>query len=331
MSSSTALAETLEPCDRPLALDVLSGLAQPQKRLSSRFLYDARGSDLFEEITELSAYYPTRTEIGLLEQHADAIAAEIGPNASIVEFGSGSGRKIGILLHALERPRAWLPIDIAGEALSQSVKDLRSQFPDLDLVPIHADFTQPVVLPPVNSTENRVGFFPGSTIGNFEPRDALGFLGSVGTTLGAGAAMVIGVDLKKDLSTLLHAYDDPAGVTAAFNLNLLVRINRELGADFDLDGFIHEARYRKDHGRIEMHLVSRTAQAVNVLGKRFHFEPGESIHTENSCKYTVDEFWLLARASGWRPVQVWTDPEPWFSVHLLRFEPEDRVVSLQAN
>lgn len=309
--------------DHALAADVLLGLARPQKRLSSRFLYDARGSDLFEQITELDAYYPTRTEIGLLEQHAESIAAQIGADASIVEFGSGSNRKIRVLLGALKRPAAWVPIEISETALAHSVTDLRAHFPDLELVPIHADFTQPVALPRARLSDNLVGFFPGSTIGNFEPHEALRLLGSVGTTLGTGAAMVIGVDLKKDLATLLPAYDDPQGVTAAFNRNLLVRINRELDADFELDGFAHEARYVAERGRIEMHLVAREAQTVAVLDETFTFAPGETIHTENSCKYTIDEFRLLARAAGWRPVRVWTDPRAWFSVHLLRFEPDE--------
>ncbi len=309
--------------DQALAADVLEGLARPQKRLSSRFLYDARGSDLFEQITELEVYYPTRTEIGLLGQHAESIAAQIGPDASIVEFGSGSNRKIRVLLEALERPAAWVPIEISETALAHSVTDLRARFPDLLLVPIHADFTQPVALPRARLSNNLVGFFPGSTIGNFEPREALRLLASVGATLGTGAAMVIGVDLKKDLATLLPAYDDPEGVTAAFNRNLLVRINRELDADFELDGFAHEARYVAERGRIEMHLVARKAQTVAVLDETFTFAAGETIHTENSCKYTIDEFRLLARAAGWQPVHVWTDPRAWFSVHLLRFEPDE--------
>ncbi|MEM7021575.1 MAG: L-histidine N(alpha)-methyltransferase [Pseudomonadota bacterium] len=306
-----------------LANDVLTGLARPQKRLSSRFFYDARGSELFEAITDLESYYPTRTEIGLLEQHAESIAAQIGPDPSLIEFGSGSNRKIRVLLSALNSPAAWVPIEISETALEESVADLRRHFADLELVPIHADFTQPVALPRARLSENLVGFFPGSTIGNFEPSEALRFLGSIGTTLGAGAAMVIGVDLKKDLSVLLPAYDDPEGVTAAFNRNLLARINRELSADFALDAFEHEARYLADRGRIEMHLVSKEPQKVEVLGHVFSFYRGESIHTENSCKYTIDEFRLLARAAGWRPVRVWTDPKPWFSVHLMRFEPDE--------
>jgi dimethylhistidine N-methyltransferase len=321
--SRPAIASQAAAYDHALAADVLHGLARPQKRLSSRFLYDARGSDLFERITELEVYYPTRTEIALLEQHAPEIAAQIGTDASIVEFGSGSARKIKVLLGALERPAAWVPIEISGTALARSVAELRRHFPDLLLVPIHADFTQPVALPRTRLSDNLVGFFPGSTIGNFEPREALRFLGSVGATLGSGAAMVIGVDLKKDLATLLPAYDDPEGVTAAFNRNLLARINRELDADFDLDGFVHEARYVAECGRIEMHLVARKAQKVAVLDEIFTFAPGETIHTENSCKYTIDEFRLLARAAGWRPVHVWTDPRAWFSVHLLRFEPDE--------
>ncbi len=319
MSPRAAVGQIDEPYDVELADDVLDGFAKPQKAISSRFLYDVRGSALFEQITTLDEYYPTRTEIGLLERHAGEMAALIGPQASLIEFGSGASRKAPILLDALEEPAAWVPIEIDDAMLAQSVRDMRARFPDLDLVPIHADFMQPVALPHGRLSANRVGFFPGSTIGNFRPHEALTFLRRLGATLGRSAALLIGVDLKKDLSTLLAAYDDAEGVTAAFNLNLLVRVNRELGADFDLDAFAHEARYDIDHGRIEMHLVSRTAQSVHLLGQTFRFAAGESIHTEVSCKYTVDEFRLLARAAGWQPVEVWTDPHDWFSIHFLRF------------
>jgi dimethylhistidine N-methyltransferase len=313
------------PCDADLAASVLDGLARPQKSLPSRFFYDTRGSALFEQITMLDEYYLTRTEIGLLERHAGDMAELIGAKASVIEFGSGSSRKIPILLEALEEPAAWVPIDIDQEMLAQSVRDTQARFPSLRLVPIHADFMQPVALPARQLSANRVGFFPGSTIGNFRPHEALGFLRRVGATLGRSAAMLIGVDRKKDLSTLLAAYDDAAGVTAAFNRNLLVRINRELGADFDLDGFAHEARYDIDHGRIEMHLVARTAQSVQLLGRTFRFAAGETIHTEVSCKYTMEEFRLLARAAGWRPVQSWTDPRDWFAIHFLRFCDDEEI------
>jgi L-histidine Nalpha-methyltransferase len=316
-------------CSPDLAADVLEGLARPQKTLSSRFFYDARGSALFEQITDLDEYYLTRTEIGLLERYAGEMAALIGPRASVIEFGSGASRKIPILLRALEDPAAWVPIDIDEGMLAQSVRDLRDRFPALGLVPIHADFMQPVALPDDRLSANRVGFFPGSTIGNFRPQEALAFLRRVGATLGPSAAMVIGVDRKKDLSTLLAAYDDAQGVTAAFNRNLLVRINRELGADFDLDGFAHEARYDCDRGRIEMHLVSRRAQSVRVLGRTFRFAAGETIHTEVSCKYTVEEFRLLARAAGWQPVETWSDARGWFAIHFLRYA-DDEAVSLCA-
>jgi L-histidine Nalpha-methyltransferase len=313
------------PCNPDLAAHVLDGLARPQKALSSRFLYDPRGSALFEQITTLDEYYLTRTEIGLLERHAGDMAALIGAKASVVEFGSGASRKTPILLGALEQPAAWVPIDIDEGTLGQSVRDMRARFPGLRLVPIHADFMQPVALPDGQLSANRVGFFPGSTIGNFRPHEALAFLRRVGATLGQGAAMIIGVDRKKDLSTLLAAYDDADGVTAAFNRNLLVRINRELGADFDLDAFAHEARYDIDRGRIEMHLVARTAQSVRVLGTTFRFAAGETIHTEVSCKYTLDEFRLLARAAGWQPVQSWSDPRDWFAIHFLRFGDDEEV------
>lgn len=303
--------------DVGLADEVLKGLARPQKALSSRFLYDARGSALFEQITGLDEYYLTRTEMALLERHAAEMALHIGPRASLVEFGSGASRKIPILLRALEQPAAWVPIEIDDGALSQSVRDVQARFPGLRLVPINADFTRPVALPEDLPSANRVGFFPGSTIGNLRPDEAHAFLCNVGATLGRGAAMIVGVDLKKDLATLLAAYDDAEGVTAAFNRNLLVRINRELGADFDLDGFAHEARYDADRGRIEMHLVSRTAQNVRVLGQAFGFAAGETIHTENSCKYSVEEFRALAIEAGFRGAKLWQDRQGLFSLHGL--------------
>jgi dimethylhistidine N-methyltransferase len=324
-------SEDDQSCDPDLAADVLEGLARPQKTLSSRFFYDARGSALFERITTLDEYYLTRTEIGLLERHAGEMAALIGAQASVIEFGSGASRKIPILLRALDEPAAWVPIDIDEGTLAQSVRDLHDRFPDLRLVPIHADFMQAVVLPDNRLSANRVGFFPGSTIGNFRPQEALAFLRRVGATLGPSAAMIIGVDLKKDLATLLAAYDDVEGVTAAFNRNLLIRINRELGADFDLDAFAHEARYDCDRGRIEMHLVSRRPQSVRVLGRTFRFAAGETIHTEVSCKYTIDEFRLLARAAGWQPVHTWSDARGWFAIHFLRFGDDEGVISLRAS
>ena len=326
-----AHADAADPsCDPDLATHVLEGLARPQKALPSRFFYDARGSALFEQITTLDEYYLTRTELDLLERHAGDMAALIGARASVIEFGSGSSRKVPILLRALQEPAAWVPIEIDDETLAQSVRDMRGRFPELRLVPINADFMQPVALPDGELSANRIGFFPGSTIGNFRPHEALAFLRRVGTTLGRNAAMVIGVDRKKDLSTLLSAYDDADGVTAAFNRNLLVRINRELGADFDLDAFAHEARYDIGRGRIEMHLVARTPQRVRVLGRTFRFDAGESIHTEVSCKYTIDEFRLLARAAGWQPVESWSDPQDWFAIHFLRFG-EDEELSPRAS
>jgi L-histidine Nalpha-methyltransferase len=320
-----------QSCDPDLAAHVLEGLARPQKALPSRFFYDARGSALFEQITTLDEYYLTRTEIDLLERHAGDMAALIGARASVIEFGSGSSRKVPILLRALEEPAAWVPIDIDDDMLAQSVRDMRARFPDLRLVPIHADFMQPVALPDDRLSANRIGFFPGSTIGNFRPHEALAFLRRVGVTLGRNAAMIIGVDRKKDLSTLLSAYDDADGVTAAFNRNILVRINRELGADFDLDAFAHEARYDIGRGRIEMHLVAGSPQRVHVLGRTFGFAAGETIHTEVSCKYTIDEFRLLARAAGWQPVESWSDPRDWFAIHFLRFRDDEEVVSQRAS
>lgn len=308
------------------AADVLAGLALPQKRISSAWLYDQRGSELFEEITRLPEYYPTRTEIGILEAHARDMARPVGAAAVVVEIGSGSSRKTPLLLHALAEPHAYVPLDLAEEFLLDSARALALEFSGLRIVPLVADFTLPFDLPDDLQAPERphLGFFPGSTIGNLSPFGVVAFLRLMAAALGDGAHMLIGTDCTQDPAVLLPAYDDAQGVTAAFNLNLLVRINRELGADFDVDGFAHQARYRADQGRIEMHLVSRRTQRVQLCGQRFDFTPGETIHTENSHKYSRGDFQALAHAAGWLAEDCWSDQQERFCVHRLRLAPGAR-------
>ncbi|HJZ31300.1 MAG TPA: L-histidine N(alpha)-methyltransferase [Hyphomicrobiaceae bacterium] len=307
----------------PVALEddfasaVIGGLSRPQKALPCRYFYDARGSELFEEITHLPEYYPTRTEMGILNAHAGEMTESL-PNAGVlVEFGSGSSRKTEILLRQLPRLSAYVMIDVSQTALDGAKARLAEHFPELDVRAIVGDFSFPVALPADLQPRPKTGFFPGSTIGNLTPADAERLLRIFRVALAPAGRLIIGADLKKDARTLVLAYDDPAGVTAAFNLNLLARINRELGADFDLAAFQHEAIYNPRHGRIEMYLVSRTQQQVTVGEHRFTFRPGETIHTENSYKYTIDQFRELARAADWLPRRVWTDEDNMFSVHEL--------------
>jgi L-histidine N-alpha-methyltransferase len=298
--------------------DVLEGLAQPQKKLSSKYFYDERGSQLFDAICELPEYYPTRTETGLLRAHAVEFAEMIGAHASVVEFGSGSSTKIRILLDALETPAAYIPVDISREHLLASAKALAGAYPDLPVVPIAADYTQPFGVPEITGEAARIGFFPGSTIGNFTRPDAVEFLRAAATDLGTDNGLLIGVDLRKDTGILHAAYNDAAGVTAKFNLNVLHRVNREFDGNFDIDAFSHDARWVADQGRIEMHLVSDRDQQVRVDGHSFTFAAGESIHTEDSHKYDVDEFHALAAKAGWRAFRHWTDADNLFSLHYLR-------------
>jgi dimethylhistidine N-methyltransferase len=296
--------------------DVIGNLSQHPKRLSPKYFYDAAGSELFEQITVLPEYYPTRTELGILRDRGSEIAADIPDGAALVEFGAGATTKVRLLLEHCEFS-AYVPVDISGEFLSAQADGLRKDFPALDVHPVAADFTTPFALPPAIADMPKVGFFPGSTLGNFEPHEASSFLRTAREILGDGAQMIIGVDLEKDERVLYDAYNDSAGVTARFNLNVLVRINRELGGNFDLSGFIHRSIYNRDRHRIEMHLISRKAQNVRILGNNFSFRPGESIHTENSYKYSLERFTALARGSGWSVRKSWTDKARMFSVHSL--------------
>ena len=296
---------------------VLAGLAQPQKQVPAKFFYDARGSQLFDRICELEAYYPTRTETGLLRRHAGEIAAAAGPEATLVEFGSGSSRKVRILLDGLEAPAAYVPIDISRAHLVAAAQVLAEDYPGLPVVAVCADYTRDFALPGEVPAGVPLGFFPGSTLGNFAPVEAAGFLRRIAGLVGPGGGLLIGIDLQKDEAILHAAYNDPEGVTAAFNLNLLGRMRRELGAELDLEGFRHEAHYNRARGCIEMHLVSRRRQKIVIGERSFDLEQGETIHTEDSRKYTLDGFRAQAQAAGWRPLEAWVDDRRLFSLHYL--------------
>lgn len=298
--------------------DVRAGLCKPLKTLSPKYFYDAAGSELFEAITALPEYYPTRTEIGILDQRGSEIAGLLPKAAALVEFGSGSTAKLRRLLRHLPDLAAYVPVDVSGEFLEAQAATLRGDFPDLAVEPVVADFTRPFGLPDAVGMAPRAGFFPGSTVGNFEPAEAGHLLDSFGEILGPDSFLILGVDLVKDTTRLEAAYDDAAGVTAAFNMNLLKRINRELGGDFDLASFRHCAVFNTQASRIEMHLVSQKDQTVRIAGDGFAFRQGETIHTESSYKYTLDSFRDLAAKAGWRSVTAWTDPDALFSVHMLQ-------------
>jgi dimethylhistidine N-methyltransferase len=296
---------------------VFDGLMRPRKTLPCRFFYDARGSELFEEITRLAEYYPTRAETAILQAKAAQMAEGSREGGVLVEFGSGSSRKTEILLEQLPRLKAYVSIDISQSALQDAKQRLAARFPNLDVRAIVGDFSCPVTLPADLQACRKLGFFPGSTIGNLTPAEAHRLLRVFRAMLAPNGRLLVGVDLKKDVATLLAAYNDAAGVTAQFNLNLLARINRDIGATFDLAAFRHEAIYNARDGRIEMHLVSLVDQVVQVQDRPIRFAEGETIHTENSYKYTLRQFRDLARSANWRPQRVWTDDERLFSVHAL--------------
>ncbi|MDB5423413.1 MAG: hypothetical protein JWQ29_829, partial [Phenylobacterium sp.] len=300
------------------ARDVLAGLARPQKSVPPKYFYDAEGSRLFEAITELAEYYPTRTEIALLRRTAGEIAQVIEPGAALVEFGSGASTKTRILLDAAPQIGVYVPIDISQSALDAAAAAIRRDYPKLPVAPLTDDFTNALNLPPAAKNRPVVGFFPGSTIGNFTPEEARDFLVGARRLLGPGAAFLVGIDLVKPEATLVAAYDDALGVTAAFNKNLLGRINRELGGDFDLHGFVHRAVWNPRESRVEMHLESLREQAVTVAGQAFSFRAGETLHTENSYKFNLESFAALAAAAGWTLERTWSSEQPAFAVVLLR-------------
>ena len=310
------------PAPGIFAADVLDGLANRPRTLPSKYFYDERGSELFDRITRLDAYYPTRTERQILLDHADALVDAIGRQSALVEYGSGSSDKTRILLDALHAKRtlaAYVPIDISEDYLLATAERLRQAYPGLPVLPVAADYTQPFTLPELpDETRRRVVFFPGSTIGNFTPDEARAFFRQAAEVVGQGGSLLIGADQVKDVGVLERAYDDPEGVTAAFNLNLLRRINRELGGDADLDAWGHEARWNEAESRIEMHLRSLVPQTLHVCGRAFSFKPGETIHTENSTKYGPDGLAALAGPAGFERVERWTDPAGWFALEHYR-------------
>ncbi|WP_447765366.1 L-histidine N(alpha)-methyltransferase [Sphingopyxis panaciterrae] len=304
-----------EGVDIAFRADVHAGLSQKQKAIPARWFYDATGSALFEDITALPEYYPTRSETDLLTRHAAEMAAAIGPGRAVVELGSGSSTKTPLLLDAIE-PAAYVPVDISGDFLRGSADALAARFPGLPIYPVEADFTQRVALPREICPLPKLGFFPGSTIGNMVARTAIDLLRNWREALGDGALLLIGIDRVKDIGVLELAYDDPAGVTAAFNINLLERINRELGGDVPVENFAHRAVWDDVHARIEMHLVAACDLEFTIDGQRYHMAKDETIHSENSHKYGPRDASLLLRAGGWTPVATWDDADPAFALIL---------------
>lgn len=314
------MSEAGEPGSADFRADVIAGLSAKPRALPCKYLYDARGSALFERICRTPEYYVTRADLALHEAHVDDIAARIGSGAHIIELGSGAGIKTRHLLAGLDSPRAYTPIEISAAALAKSAQDLEAAFPDIEILPVKADYTRPIPAeafaldPPAR---RHIVYFPGSTISNFEAGEAVDFLRRLGRMAGRDGAVLVGVDLIKPAERLIQAYDDADGVTAEFNRNLLERMRRELGATVDVDAFSHEARWNETRSRIEMHLVARRPTTLAIDGHEFAFETGESIHTENSHKYSVESFQALAARAGLRSDQVWFDPEGVFSMHWL--------------
>lgn len=315
LNAAIAPERHLHGPDPAFRSDVLQGLAQRAKAIPARWFYDLRGSQLFEAITELPEYYPTRIEAALLREHAGAVAWAMGPEPVVVEFGSGSSLKTRLLLQAMLRA-TYVPIDICGEFMEDACEGLARLFSELEILPVEADFTQPLRLPVERESSTMLGFFPGSTIGNLLPAAAVDLLRAMRRTLGAEARLLIGVDRVKDPETLRRAYDDASGVTAQFNLNLAHRINRELDGTIPVDALAHEARWNPVWNRIEMHLRARRAIRFEVAGRAFAMEAGETIHTENCHKYTPDQIRLLLHAGGWGELQHWSDEQGMFSLVL---------------
>ena len=316
---STFIFHDLAPGEDSFRDAVLAGLSTNPKSLPCKFFYDERGSALFEAICEVPEYYLTRTELGILETCAGEIAARIGPNCRLVELGSGASRKVRLLLKALEVPLAYVPVDISRGFLREAAASIAADFPDVEVVAVCTDYTRPFVLPKITGPAGKtVGFFPGSTIGNFEPEAVVSFLTHLGRLLGPGAEMLIGADVKKDKAVLDAAYNDAEGLNAAFNLNLLHRIRNELDSDIAIDDFAHIAFYNPDEGRVELYIKSLKDQRAIIAGRRFSFGAGEMIHTENSYKYAIPEFHALAARAGFRALDTWTDAEGKFSVHYLQ-------------
>lgn len=306
----------LKPATIEMAREVLSGLRSAPKSIAPKYFYDARGSELFDQITELDEYYITRTEMALFDAHLKDIASRLPPDLCVVEYGGGSSMKIRRLLETLS-PAVYVPVDISAEHLADNAEILHRDFPDIAIHPVCADFTQPFVLPDAVAGCNKLAFFPGSSIGNFEPQDAIQFLVNVRHTIGPAGSLLIGVDRKKAKDVLERAYDDAAGVTAAFNLNVLSHLNVALDANFDLNGFQHVVRYNQDAGCIQMFLKSLVDQSVVIAGETVVFDADEALHTENSFKYHPEEFLQLAAQAGFSQQHRWSDRQAYFSLYLL--------------
>lgn len=294
--------------------EVIEGLRRDQKMVPSKYFYDERGSRLFEQITRLEEYYPTRAELDIMKRHGAEMADLIGPGSTVIEFGSGSSKKTRYLLSELMEPAGYVPVDISADFLMEQAEKLRREFPKIPIEPLAADYTHPFSLSGEMNGSKKVIFFPGSTVGNFRQGDAKHFLLGSADLLGSKGGLLIGVDMKKDPAVLNRAYNDSKGITAQFNKNLLHRLNRELDADFKPEAFRHHAFYNEEEGRIEMHLVSKADQSVEVAGEPIHFSKDETIHTENSYKYSPDEFQELI-SEAYTHVKMWTDSENLFSVH----------------
>ena len=308
-----------EPSLKAFREDVLQGMRVRPRSLPCKYFYDERGSQLFDAICELDEYYLTRAELAIMRENAAEIAKQIGPAAMLVEYGSGSSIKTRLLLQQMAQPAAYVPVDISREHLQSVANELNEAFPRIEVLPVCADFTKPFELPrSQQALTHNVVYFPGSTIGNFQPAQARALLSRIAPLCGTGGGLIIGIDLKKDIATIEAAYDDMDGVTADFNLNLLERINRQLDGDFDLDQFEHSANYSVEHGRVEISVISQRQQVVTVADEPFHISAGESIRTEYSHKYTVEEFSLTARGVGLVLKQHWTDSDELFAVlHLV--------------
>ncbi len=294
--------------------DVVDGLRRTPKRVPSKYFYDQRGSELFEQICELDEYYLTRTELSIMRCHAGDMADAIGPNCLLIEPGSGNSRKVRLLLEHMRDPAGYVPVDISEEHMTRCVASLGREFPQLRIAPLAADFCDPFEVPEAPGTQRRVVYFPGSTIGNFAPDEAIAWLARMARVTGPGGGLLIGVDLKKDVGILEAAYNDSEGVTRDFNLNLLSRLKRDLGADVQPERFEHRAFYNEPKGRIEMHLVSAEHQIIRLDHTEVELEPGETIHTENSYKFDLDQFEAIAAQAGWRRVAYWMDDQELFSV-----------------
>lgn len=308
----------LQPSRTDMRSDIVNGLSQPEKWISSMYFYDEYGSQLFDRICETPEYYPTRTELAIMQGNIQAMCDRLGPDVMLIEPGSGTSEKVRLLLRHLDSPVAYVPVEIAREHLLAAAESINAEFPELEVLPVCADFTQPWEVPlATRRAKRRALYFPGSTIGNFEPPDALELLRNMRERADGDGALLIGVDMRKDPMILERAYNDAEGITAQFNLNVLRRINRELGADFDLDSFRHEALWNGDESRIEMHLVSLREQTARIGDAEFHFGDGERIHTESSYKYTIESFAELAAKAGFVQREVWLDDDALFSVRYL--------------